>query len=94
MSLFTLWPNTEIGSYEVVTVAEGIKTKRNAVLIGCSTEYPINVTNRAKCCNKILIAVDNKVEAIFNSESCVMVPTACRSTFTTKQNTGHHRICE
>ena len=59
MSLFTLWLNPDIASYEIVTIAEGIKTNANAVLTGCTTEHPVSAANRAKCCNKILTAVDS-----------------------------------
>jgi hypothetical protein len=59
MSLFTLWRETEIASYEVVTIAEGIKTKANVVQSGCSTEHLVNATNRAKCCSQILTPVDS-----------------------------------
>jgi len=59
MPLFTLWRNTEIASYEVLTITEGIKTSANAVLTGCYIEHPVNATDRAKCCSQILKVVDS-----------------------------------
>jgi len=59
MPLFTLWRNPEIARYEVVTIAEGIKTNANALLTECSIEYTVNSTNRVKCFNRILTAVDS-----------------------------------
>ena len=59
MSLLILLRNTETACYEVYTIAEGIETNANAVLTGCTTEHPVNGSNRAKCCNKILTAVDS-----------------------------------
>ena len=58
MSIFTLWPSPEVTSNKVITVADGIKTKANAVLTGCSTEHPVNSDNLAECCNQILTAVN------------------------------------
>jgi len=58
MSLFTLWQNPDISRYEVVTIAEGIKTNPNAVLTGCTTEHPVIAANCEKCCNIILTAGD------------------------------------
>jgi hypothetical protein len=59
MNLFALWRKPEIARSEVVTIAEGIKTKANGVQSGCSTEHPVNAANRAKCCSQILTPVDS-----------------------------------
>jgi len=59
MSLFTLWRKTDIARYEAVTIAEGVKTKANTLLTGCTTEHPVNASNRTKCCSHILNVVDS-----------------------------------
>ena len=84
MPLFRMWRNTKIASYEVVTITEGTKTKANAVLTGCTTEHTVCAANRAKCCSHILNVVDSWAETIFNTDSCMLVPSACRFNFEKK----------
>ena len=55
-----------------------IKTNGNAVLTECSLEHPVNVANNGKFCSHILNVVGSWTETIFNTDSCVLVPSACR----------------